>query len=243
MSVLIYTAMFGGRDSVRPQRPQDRGNVDFLCITDSDVLAPLPFTTLTHAPWKHEHPNMAAKWWRTHPPFDGVPGARLTPRAPYDYCIWIDANMQIIVPNLADAAISAVNDGIAAWEHPRRDCIYDEIEASLGGEAQGGRYAELPLREQGDAYRAEGFPEHAGLYATGTLVWTRERAADLGEAWWQECCTWGFQDQVSFPVVAWRLGVKPGTYPIGQTQGRYNKRAGWWGNQWMLLHDHEKGTG
>jgi hypothetical protein len=243
VTVLVYTALYGGRDAVRPQAFQTRGDVDWLCITDSANVAPFPFQTMTLAERKHEHPNMAAKWWRTHPPFNGLYDQALTPRAPYAYCIWIDANMQVTSQTFVSNVIGSINDGMAAWAHPRRDDIYDEIEASLGNEGQGGRYDALPLREQGEAYRAEGYPEHAGLYATGTLLWTPERAADVGAAWWDECVRWGYQDQVSFPVVCWRLGVKPGTFPLDQTHGRFNKRAGWWNNAWMMIHNHEPGTG
>lgn len=235
------TANYGGRDSVRPQHTQNVPDVDWLCVTDDpESPAPLPFATLV-APDPAVHPNMAAKWWRTHPPFEGI-APEFTPRAPYDHVIWIDANMQVVSGNFVQGAVGSLRDGIAAWAHPRRRCVYDEIEASLGAEAQGGRYDHLPLREQGAAYRAEGFPEQWGLWATGTLVWTPESARLLGDEWYEECCKWGYQDQVSFPVVCWRHGVRPGVFPLGQTEGRYHKRQGFFRNGWLILHDHNAGT-
>jgi hypothetical protein len=229
---LIYTAMFGGRDRPRPQTMQIPG-CDFLLVTDDPTMVvPHPWRVLYAEP-EHEHPNLAAKWWRTHPPFADH----------YHHVIWIDANMEIRIPSLATQAIAAVNDGIAAWKHPRRDCIVDEMEASLGAEAQGGRYDHLPMREQVQAYLDEGYPLHNGLYATGTIVWTPESAELLGQEWYDECVKWGYQDQISFPVVCWRHDIKPGVFPVTQAARRVNARSGWWANRWMLLHDHVPGTG
>jgi hypothetical protein len=225
---LIYTANIAHRDTIRTQREQSIP-VDWLYLTDEPEIAPAPWYTL-RVPRSADHPNMAAKWWRTHP------------MVGYEHAIWIDANMEITYPHFAREAIMAVRDGIGVWAHPRRDCVYDEADASMGAESQGGRYANLPIPQQVAAYRSEGYPAHNGLYATGTLVWTPERYA-LAHEWYEECRRWGFQDQIAFPVVCWRHGVKPGTFPVTQTQGRYNRRAGWWGNAWLLLHDHNAETG
>jgi hypothetical protein len=230
--VLMMTANFGKRDRPQPQVEQ-HGDVDWLFVTDDrDTPVPTPWTVEYVEPM-HEVPNLAAKWWRTHPPFDRG----------YDYVIWLDANMESRVPNLAQYCVESVHDGLAVWEHPRRNCIVDEMEASLSTEAQGGRYDHLPLRQQVDAYLAEGYPRWNGLYATGTFVWTPESAKLIGDEWYEECLKWSYQDQLSFPVVCWRHGLVPGTFPLPQTPNRYNARAGWWANQWMRLHDHNAGTG
>lgn len=241
MSVLVYTANIGGRDAIHGQALQTV-QADWLYITsDPDEVAPEPWVTMHEPRCEDIHPNMQAKWWRTHPPFDGL---GMLPGAPYDYCIWIDAGMQVTSHSfIKHATETCPEDGIAAWRHPRRDCIYDEVDASLGAESQGGRYDHLPLREQAAAYRAEGFPEHRGLYATGTLVWTPASAKLIGHEWYEECVEWGYQDQVSFPVVCWRHGLEVATFPVQQTSGRFNARMGWWGNQWMRLHNHVEGTG
>jgi hypothetical protein len=233
--VLIMTALFGGRDNPCSQVVQHGAEVDYLLVTDDPRWldsAPHPWSVEVHEP-EHEVPNLAAKWWRTHPPFDRG----------YDYVIWLDANMELRIPTFATTAIASLNDGIAVWDHPRRDCIVDEMEASLGSEAQGGRYDHLPLREQVAAYLAEGYPLHNGLYATGSLVWAPETAALIAQEWYDECVKWSYQDQISFPVVCWRHDIKPGVFPMPQLPTRFNARAGWWANQWMLLHNHIEGTG
>jgi hypothetical protein len=232
--VLVYTANIAGRDKIHGQAEQTM-ECDWLYITDDPYEhAPPPWITVRVRRDPDVHPNMQAKWYRTHPPFNDE----------YDYCIWIDAGMEMTSHTcVAEAVATCPDDGLAVWQHPRRDCIYDEIDASLGSEGQSGRYAALPLREQGAAYQAEGYPAHNGLYATGTLVWTPASAKLIGGDWYDECVKWGYQDQVCFPVICWRAGLAPATFNVGQTNGRFNHRMGWWGNSWMRLHNHVPGTG
>lgn len=228
-SVVIYTANFGGRDTPRAQVLQQSPNLDvrYLYYTDGEERAPEPWQTFPVYVSPNKHPNLAAKWYKTHPP--GI--------ANYDYALWIDANMEMRIPNFAELAIASVSDGIAVWRHPRRDNILDEMEASLGEESQGGRYDHLPLRAQVEHYIKMGFPLSYGLYALGTIVWTSESAEAVGEPWYSECVKWSYQDQLSFPFVCWRRGIKPGVFPMPQATHR-SRNGGWWANEWMLLHDH-----
>lgn len=241
--VLIYTANFGRYDTVREQVAQDI-DVDWLCITDPD-------TTEVPAPWAHQvrvpltgHPNLGAKLLKVAPPADV---------SDWTHAIWIDANMEVTAPTFAREAIAAVHDGIAVWEHPRRDCLYDEIEASAPGgkESQRDRYRNVPLREQAAAYRADGFPENWGLYASGTIVWTRTpEARAISAAWTEQVLRWGFHDQVALPYVAWKLGVQPGVFPIPQLERRYSAQLSsreramgvpfWLGNRWLRIWDHSR---
>jgi hypothetical protein len=229
----IYTANIGGRDVAYPQVAQSDVDVEWVYYTDDPGLD-------VPEPWERRlvdridrHPNMAAKWWKTHPSPATVDGG---------YAIWVDASMEITNPLFASAAIGSLDGApIAVWRHPRRACVYDEVDASLGAEAQGGRYATLPLREQAAAYRREGYPERAGLYACGTIVWTDD-ALLLGDAWWRECVRWGYQDQVSFPVVCWREGIKPATFRVPQIEPSLSLRRPYLANRWLRIHPHRPGT-
>lgn len=252
--ITIYTANVGSRDEPRPQAEQDT-DVRWVYYTDDRALEP-------PRPWHRrqaerpagEHPNLAAKWFKSNP------DTELTADGP---AIWIDASMEVTSPGFAREAVAALGPTgqLAAWRHPRRDCIYAEAEASLGAESQGGRYAGLPIREQMDAYRLEGHPEHWGLWACGTIVWTAE-AWGIGADWYAECCRWGYQDQLSFPVVCRRVGVRPAEFPVPQigrraprgapvggvrrgVSGPRNspRRGSYLENPWMRIHAHRPGTG
>lgn len=242
MTVRIYTANMGGRDRPWPQVEQTVP-VDWVYFTDDpEFTAPAPWATVYRAPDESLHRNLRAKWFKTHPfgvshDWDDA-----------DYAIWIDASMQITSPNFAEEAIAAL-DGktIAAWRHPRRDCIYEECEAALTYESVDDRYATQPLREQVEHYRTvDEYPEHGGLWACGTIVWTRP-ALPLGEEWYRECLAWSMQDQLSFPVAARRTGIEVATFPVEQIERHLRERDGdryrhVLGNRWLRIHEHRPGT-
>jgi hypothetical protein len=224
--VTVLTAMYGGCDVIRPQAAQDI-DVDWICVTDDpDLHAPEPWQTILE-PGHYEHPCMSAKRYKLAP----------NTVTDHEHVIWVDASMEVTAPEFARQALDHIHDGIATWRHPRRDCIYAEAQASLGAEAQDGKYDALPIAEQVAHYRAEGHPEHGGLYACGTLAWdtTNPRAQELGEEWLDECECWGYQDQISFPVVCRRLGITPGVFPHPQIVGRAD---GALENPWLRIHPH-----
>lgn len=242
--VVIYTANFGGYDAPYPQHPQDI-TVEWVCLTDDpDAIVPHPWTA-HYVDLGGEHPNLAAKRYKIQPPW--------FLRDEWTTAIWIDANMEIVDPAFAREAQQYVNNGIAIWAHPRRDCVYDEITVSAPGgkESQNDRYANLRLPEQAEAYRAEGMPEHAGLYASGTIVWRRGECDTISKAWLDEMERWGcFHDQLLLPVVCWRLGLEPGVFGISQVERRYTPRVTWrdrargvpfyLANRWLRIWPHAR---
>jgi len=221
--VAIVSANFGNFDQVRTQAKQDI-DVDWIIFSDDPHLNP-------PKPWKlivnedrGAHPNMAAKRFK------------LLPDVSHRYVIWIDANMEVTSRSFAREALGFIHDGIALHKHPRRDCIYDEAEASLGAESQNGKYEGLGIEEQVARYWDEGHPKNAGLYACGTIAWDRgdPKARRLGLEWLGECARWTYQDQLSFPVVCRRLGIQPGVFPFSQIE----RRAPVLSNRWLKIHPH-----
>lgn len=225
---IIYTALFGGFDVLRPQVEQDI-ECEWICFTDDPgLVAPAPWKVeFFTPPGRYETPRMQAKWFKLQP-------ASLF--ASQDV-VWVDANMEVTWSGFARAALLARHDGFAAWRHPRRECIYAEAEASIGVEGQGGKYDRQTICDQVDAYRKEGHPEHAGLFACGTLAWdlSNDLPRKLAGAWLTECELWSPQDQISLPVVARRLAVEPGLFPLAQIGQR---RDGKFGNEWLRIRKH-----
>jgi hypothetical protein len=225
--IAIISACYAGFDTIRPQAEQDCAAEWFLFTDDPDLDAPPPWRVIVEP--SSEHPCLAAKRYK------------LTPwlAVPHERVLWIDANMAVTAPNFAREALGCIHDGIALHRHPRRDCVYAEAAASLGSESQGGKYDGLPIREQVEHYRAEGHPEHAGLFAAGTIAWdaTDPRARSLGYEWMWECERWTYQDQLSFPVVARWLGVEPGAFPWPQLERRY-RGPDYLGNRFLRIFPH-----
>jgi hypothetical protein len=233
--VCIYTANIGGHDlAPRPQQAQDLP-VEWLYFDDPARPVVVDESWVVHRPDPvRADPNLAAKWWKLHPPVG------------YEYAIWIDANMQITHPSFAREALAALaGHSFACYAHPRRDDLWDEIDASLGAEAQNGKYDAAQLHAQGDAYAAWGMPRHYGLWAGGVLVWTRA-AWDLAKDWWDECVWWSPQDQVSLPFVCWARNETPAVFGHRQVERYYyasgRNRVDALANRWLRIWPHRVRT-
>lgn len=188
--LVVYSAIYGGWDD-----PKDvRGlGAPAVLYTDSTATArraeaagwvawvdPLP---------RLPSPMLRAKWWKCHPR-TACPGAQAS--------VWIDGSLTPL-----DGFTGRVRDALDGFDvaltpHPWRDCIYDELEASVGLP----KYEAGPMREQVRSYRLAGHPEHWGLFAAGCVARRHGPAAlRLSEAWWAEITRWSWQDQLSLPVV------------------------------------------
>ena len=199
----IYTALYGAYDDLPEPVPQDV-EVDWVCFTDTADVASPTWRVVVDPP-RYEHPRMAAKVHKMLPS-EVLDDAR--------WAVWVDANVLVDNPAFAREAVSAAaahDVGVTTFRHPQRDCIYEEAAecASLA------KCAGMPVREQVAAYRQEGYPAHGGLFGCRSIVWdtTSATAKELGHRWLKECERWTYRDQLSFPVVARRLGIEPGLLP------------------------------
>lgn len=199
--VAIYTAIFGGYDLPKLQ-PSCYG-ADFVCFTDNETLQPPGGWRVRVCRPRYDHPRLAAKWFKTRPD-------KALPQ--YRYTIWIDGSVAISTDAFASQVLASLNNsGLALCRHPDRDSVFDEVPASL----EMRKYKGLPLREQVEHYRAQGYDGNNGLYAAGILVRdsANERIRRLGRLWMEENIRWSYQDQLSLPYLLWRLGLSPGIIP------------------------------
>lgn len=203
-TIAVYTALYGAYDEL-PEPVEQDVDVDFICFTDSADLRSPRWRVVLDPP-RYEHPRMAAKVHKMLP-HEVLDGGRR-------WALWIDANVLIDNPAFAREAIAAAAStgaGVTTFRHPQRDCIYEEaIACSELPKCEG-----VPVLEQVAAYRAEGYPPHAGLYGCRSIAWdtTSSAARQLGRRWLDECERWTFRDQLSLPVVARRMGLEPGVFP------------------------------
>jgi hypothetical protein len=215
LTVCVYTSVFGGFDDLKPP-PSQTIACDWVCFTDEP-------DRVTVAPWRGVLCDEQL-----------LPGAEVRMRsrllkamshramrelgAEYDFTIWNDASIRVLRSTFVERFVDAASaSGMALVRHPERDCIYDEVEASLRpGTAH--KYARGRIREQVEHYRAEGYPAHNGLLACGTIA--RDMRNDdvrrIDEAWWEEIRRWSVHDQLSLPYVLWRLGLEAGVVEMNQ---------------------------
>lgn len=195
--IAIITSIYGDYDTLKPVLPQSR-EVDWICVTDRDresngwrlIIRPKP-------PGVSD--NLAAK------------AAKMQPWN-FTQCrrsIWLDASFDVSSADMA-AQLMARAHPIAQFAHPDRDCVYEEGEFSLTM----AKYSHLPIRQQLACYRADGHPEHWGLWACGIIARDHtDSVRALGECWLKECAYWGIQDQISQAPMLRELNMRPVSIP------------------------------
>jgi hypothetical protein len=126
----------------------------------------------------------------------------------YPYSIYIDGNVLVVsdVSSLCSIA-KGVKSGIAMHRHNERDCVY--LEAEVCKLFKRGNAAKID--EQMKKYKAEGFPEHFGLFEATIIVVDLKNTLSrkILNDWWNEFKTSGSgRDQLAFPYVIWKNGLK-----------------------------------
>jgi hypothetical protein len=215
--VTIVTAIFGGRDNP-------------VSLPELDVADAVMFTdgVAGGAGWRVErmpppaNPRLAARRIKALA-LDLVEG---------DVVLWVDGRISLTgasLQQLLRAGLAGAD--VASYPHPWRSCAYAEAEeCGRLGLAEPAR-----LAAQASAYRAAGLPAGSGLFNTMVLARRRSEATvELGRAWWAEIERHTVRDQVSFPYVLWRSGLRckalgPDVYATGSSahfqRGRHREGA------------------
>ena len=121
-----------------------------------------------------------------------------------DVSVWMDASFRVAcdLDSITERALA--QHDFATHRHFVRDCVYEEARTIV----EFMRAPRQVLDRQAKAYRASGYPEHAGLYETG-VVFRRhtETIRRLNCCWWSLVQGGSCRDQISLPVALWQTGV------------------------------------
>ncbi len=207
---VVYTCITGGYDPIRPPERVDP-SLDYLCFTDADHC-PAPWRRLT-IPVHGLDALDQNRYVKMHP-------HRIEALAKYDLSMYVDGSIAIIGDPLdLIRQVETRDEQIFAYEHPDRNCLFDEgLACALGGLGW-----IWQIDRQLARYRAEGFPARLGLFEASVLV--RRRSPELErfmERWWAEYRTGVKRDQLSFTYVAWKEGVRIGS--LGRSDPRFLHR-------------------
>lgn len=211
MNVSVVSSCYGGIDALLAP-PSQSVDVDrWVMVTDQAAVPDGWEIVRQPRPWVHA--RFAAKHAKAQP-FDYVDS---------EVAVWLDSGARITSEHLIETCLDALGDAdVAVWRHPERHNIVDESTTS----AAMGKYDGQHCKAQAEHYAAQGLPP--SLYATGCVVWRNTiRNYRFGQAWLSEMLRWSLQDQLSFPYVAWKLGVRPNTMPESL-----------WRNPWIRWRGH-----
>jgi hypothetical protein len=191
---VAYTAIFGGRDSLKDPTVITPG-CRYVCFTDEPLVSEIWEIVRVPAP---TDPRRASRFYK------------LLPHRTFDtaYSVWVDGTFRINVDLWTLIRRHLSSTDLAAFAHTDFDCAYDEADACI-------RYGlgdPREIRDQMGRYRRAGFPRHAGLWHCGVLLRRHTTAIEqMNEAWWYELGIGSSRDQLSFGYTFWRLGIPVGT--------------------------------
>jgi len=190
--VVVYTAIFGNYDTLRDQPRNPR--VVYRCYGD----IPQPSSTWKFVAQKRKQPTIQ---------LDARLYKIISQHIVTDcwYSIWLDANNMLWDDPVRICEKWLANADIALFKHPHRSCVYEELKACI-------RYKKDDpqiMHKQVERYAAEGYPKNNGLYSTGFIARRNTpKVKKFNELWWGEVKTSSHRDQLSFPYVAWKTGIK-----------------------------------
>lgn len=138
-----------------------------------------------------------------------------------DVTIYMNGSVRLAVPPERIVEIMGPAD-MACFKHDRRDCLYEE-----GYEvARQGIDDPAVVEAQLARYRDAGHPRHWGLWGLSLYVRRHtDRMRALNEAWYEEIKAGSFRDQISFPFVVRKTGVKIAELPGTQDQSELHTLA------------------
>jgi hypothetical protein len=137
--------------------------------------------------------------------------------------LWIDGSIDICpetsVVNLADSFLSGAD--IAVFAHAQRYCLYQEAAHCIHRRKDDREV----IRRQVFRYTQEGVPANRGLAECSILLRRHtKQMREFNELWWKEILAGSVRDQISFPYVAWKTGVRVNYIPGAVWDGSLFRR-------------------
>lgn len=217
----VVTSIFGEYDDLQ----QIYSPYDTFCFTDCEEYTNgeriLGWNIIRQKTEQDMHPRLQAKMHKLG----------LHHYLPdYDQFLWIDGSVKM---NNAEAVIDLFHPlnhdvDLGLFEHPVRDCIYDEAMISLTME----KYYNVGIEQQIDFYRKASYPEHAGLWASGVFVRNvNKETNELFNIWWSHNKLYSYQDQLSLAIILNYLKPKVIMYAHSI-----------WDNPWFTIAPHKGGN-
>lgn len=221
----IYTAIVGNYDTIRQPLAVDE-RFDYYLFSNDIREDHIGVWQVRPIPYSNPIQTKIARWVKAHPEV-------LLPD--YEYSLWLDANIQIRLPDVYKRSVALKENETKAasmWHH-QRDCIYDEAVAILCGQ----RDHERPVFRWVQTLKEHRYPHHNGLFETGVLLRNhRDKTVQKMDSLWWDCIShYSRRDQLSFGFALWKNNLDCTLFlPNGQ-----NTRNSPFFN--YILHENEKG--
>lgn len=207
--IAVYTCITDNYDKLIPPENVD-SRLDYYYFTDDpgSVVAPwiLKKIDLQHLNSKDQN-----RYIKMYP-------HKLLPD--YDVTVYVDGYIQLVgdLYTLICTALQSPED-VFLYNHSQRNCVYAEAAICA-------HYSHdwiWIIASQMRRYSMEGYPAGNGLFEANVIIRKNtDRMHSLMDMWWDEYCSGAKRDQLSLPVVAWRLGLPLGS--LGESDPRFGQR-------------------
>lgn len=190
--LLVYTALFGDRDVMRP--PERIDGFDWRFVTDNENCQRWDDTIVTPMPIPGD-PRRSARLIKIMPHL-------FFPN--YERWVWMDGNLRLHQGVNGDS-LNKIPGPISVFNHRDRDCLYKEAWICSHFKLDDPETIEAQIA----GYRQEGFPTQLGLAETGGLI--RDNTSEIrafNRRWWKEVSTKSLRDQLSFNYCAWKENLQ-----------------------------------
>jgi GT2 family glycosyltransferase len=201
-SIVVYTAITDDYDDLKEQPETAKTeNIEFVAFMNSEKES----KTWMYSPICNEFKdsNRNAKIHKVMPHL-------FFPEK--EYSLWIDGSVHIDFPFSVEKLIEIylADCDLAVFNHPDRNCIYQEANACLA------RKLDDPevIRRQVQRYTQNGYPANNGLCECSVLL--RRHTPEIqkfNEMWWNEIKNGSRRDQISFNYCVEKLGLKIRLFP------------------------------
>ena len=198
MNLVIYTAIFGGYDILKPPRVSNK-NIRYICFTDRFMTCP---------PWKIIYVKSEFKDKRRESRKYKILSHRYF--KDFEYSIYLDGNFEILEDLSKYVSKWLDKNQIAVRKHPERNCLYDEAKGCIKWKKDDRRI----ILKQISRYKNKGYPENNGLTANGFIIRRHTKKIEkFNEMWWNEIQNFSTRDQISFCYVMYELNLNYSIIP------------------------------
>jgi hypothetical protein len=190
--MIVYCANIGIKDPFHEPTIKHEG-VEYVYFVDDKSHyrnRTSSIWDIREVPIKFNSRRMTARWYKMHPHL----------LFPGEDTVWTDSNF--LPRHRSPVPILTKDLDVFAHGTKKRDCLYQEAAYCL---QKGAGNAE-DIKRQVAAYRAEGMPEHAGLWVTSQL-WRSPDMAFINDEWWKQLQEYSNRDQISLPYLIWKHDV------------------------------------
>jgi alkaline ceramidase TOD1/glycosyltransferase MUCI70-like protein len=198
--LVIYTAITGGYDALRPLPEGAKKGISTVAFVESSYIAP------------------GNQWhWNVHPAYSRFKDPNRNAKIhkvlshvyfpKHEYSLWIDGNIDIRFSYSATLLVRRylADADIAVFRHPHRRCLYAEGAMCLDCRLDNANV----IMAQMIRYTREGYPADNGLVEASIILRRHSTAvAAFNEAWWSEIINGSRRDQLSFNYVANKMGIR-----------------------------------